>query len=166
MRLLIASISALALGCLAGGLAVFSGRYTPPGTLSTSDLRLPVVALGLIFTAIVGERLAVGLAFIHSRRNVGQISTLLLAACCLLMMLDSLFFALRVRGALTTSWTLLGLPIEEALPPIEVTLFAPLALGYSAWPPVSRLVSGAARVGRSFVAGRDPALQRRQSAQA
>lgn len=169
MRLAIALISTLALGCLAGGLALFSGSYALESAQGISDLRMPVVALGLIFLAVLCERLAVGLAFAHSHRQVGKISSLLLALCCLLIMGDSLFFALRVRGLLVLSRTLLGLPLEEALPPIEVVVFGSVALGYAVWPPIRRLGSAAAKTlrgGNPLLAGRGFAPDRRESVHA
>ncbi|HEX6817924.1 MAG TPA: hypothetical protein VF120_06075 [Ktedonobacterales bacterium] len=163
MRFAIAFISTLALGCLAGGLILFSGTYTSGGTQSTSDLRMSVFALGFIFFAVLGERLAIGLAFAHSHRNAGRISSLVLALCCLVMMLDSLFFALRVRGVLTTSWTLFGLPPEEALPPVEVALFAPVAWMYGVWPAAKWLFSAAPRGLGTQLSGRQVALGERNS---
>lgn len=169
LRPIIAIIAIASLACFVSGAVLFSNATGPSAQASaTGDLRTPVVALGLIFVALVAERLAVALAFAHSSRKRGQLSSLLFVLFCLLMMLDSLFFTLRVRGDLHVSWTLAGLPTEEALPPFEVALFAPLALGYALWPVIRsgyrRGIAGVARGGSTYVATPGPIPEQRRGA--
>ena|SRR5579884_554177 len=135
LRPIVALFSFAALACLISGIVLFSSAQTN----SSSDLRTAATAIGLVVASVLCERLAVALAFAHSSRRRGQLSSLLLVLFCLLMMLDSLFFTLRVRGDVHVSWRLFGLPIEEALPPLEVAVFAPLALGYGLWPVLRHL---------------------------
>ncbi len=149
LRPTIAVFALASLASLVAGVVLFTDAAgTSTQTSTTSDLRTPVTALGLIFVALLAERLAVALAFAHSSRKRGQLSSLLFVLFCLLMMIDSLFFTLRVRGDLHVSWTIAGLPVEEALPPLEVALFAPLALGYAIWPVIRRAGRGMVRLAR------------------
>jgi hypothetical protein len=132
MRWAIGILAALATISVAGGLGLLlADPASRPLGLKDGLLNAPVLALGLVFFAVVLERAAVVLSFLHSRRTDHAGWSLILVSLCLLIMLDSLFFTLRVKGLLHESWTLLQLPAEEASPPLEALLLAVGALMYA-----------------------------------
>jgi hypothetical protein len=134
MRWVIGPLAVLGLACVASGYVLFTADpATLPAALTARPQNVQVAAFGLIFLAIVFERAAVVLSFLHSLRRPRAGWSLVMVSLCLLIALDSLFFALRVRDILTVRWTILSLPPEEVTPPLEVLLLSPVAFGYAAY---------------------------------
>jgi hypothetical protein len=142
MRWVIGPLAVLGLGCVAGGYVLFTADPAAlPAALTERPQNAQIAAFGLIFLAIVFERAAVVLSFLHSLRRPHAGWSLAFVSLCLLIALDSLFFALRVRDLLPVRWTLFQLPPEEVTPPLEVLLLSPIAFAYAAyltWPTMWR----------------------------
>ncbi len=132
MRWVIGLLATLALATLAGGFMLLTGdTVTASVNLAGRTVNGQILSLGLIFLAVVLERMAVTLGFLDSRR-AGRLGwSLLLVSLCLAIALDSLFFAIRVKGLLPQRWSLLQLPPEEVTPPLEALLLSPAALVYA-----------------------------------
>lgn len=132
MRWIISLLAALSLACLWVSLSLLNGTGAT-STVSVLGFAISgeVLALLLVFIGVIGERLAVALGFFDSYRT-GRIRWSLVLVClCLLVLLNSLFFAMRVRGMLAQRWSILQLPPEEVTPIVEAFLLAPTALAYA-----------------------------------
>ncbi len=132
MRWIIGLLAVLCLVSLASGLVLLTTDSAPDSVnLAGRALNAQLFSLGLVFLAVVLERMAVVLGFVDSRRAGRSGWSLVLVSLCLLVALDSLFFAMRLKGLLPERWLLLQLPPEEVTPPLEALLLALTALAYA-----------------------------------
>jgi hypothetical protein len=131
MRWITGLLAALTFACLGEGFVLLSGDPSASVTLRGRAVSAEVLALGLVYLGLVCARLAVVCGFLDSWHGGRLRWTLALVTLCLLAVLDSFFFALRVRGLLTQRWSILQLPPEEVMPVVEAVALAPAALVYA-----------------------------------
>ncbi len=131
MRWIIGLLAAVTFACLGEGFALLSGDAGASLTLLGHAVSAEVVAIGLVYLGVVCARLAVVLSFVDSRLADRHGWSLAFVSLCLLAVVNSFFFALRVRGLLSQRWSLLQLPPEEVTPVVEALLLAPIALAYA-----------------------------------